>query len=43
MADTTKTGGRTGFRLDIQALGPILALIVLVVIGTILNPDFLAA
>ena len=43
MADTTNTPRRSGFKLDIQALGPILALIVLVVIGTALNPDFLAA
>ncbi len=43
MADTTTAGAKSGFKLDIQALGPILALIVLVVIGTILNPDFLAA
>ncbi len=43
MAETTNTPGRAGFKFDIQALGPILALIVLVVIGTLLNPDFLAA
>lgn len=43
MADTTTTGTKTGFKLDVQALGPILALIVLIVIGTLLNPDFLAA
>ena len=43
MADTTNTPRRSGFKLDIQALGPILALVVLVVIGTALNPDFLAA
>lgn len=43
MADTTNTGAKTGFKLDVQALGPVLALIVLIVIGTLLNPDFLAA
>ncbi|WP_372840501.1 ABC transporter permease [Phaeovulum sp.] len=35
-------GGRK-FRVDLQVLGPILALVLLIVIGTILNPDFLAA
>ena len=43
MADTTTTGAKAGFKLDVQSLGPILALIVLIVIGTALNPDFLAA
>ena len=43
MTDTTSTGAKAGFKLDVQALGPILALIVLIVIGTALNPDFLAA
>ncbi len=43
MAETTNTPRRAGFKLDVQALGPILALIVLIVIGTLLNPDFLAA
>jgi ribose transport system permease protein len=45
MADTSaeKTGRTGGLRFDVQVLGPILALIVLVVIGTLLNPDFLAS
>ena len=43
MADTTATGGaRKGMRFDLQVLGPILALVLLIVIGTLLNPDFLA-
>ncbi|MFV0360454.1 ABC transporter permease [Tropicimonas sp.] len=45
MAETpaTSAGNRGRFRLDIQVLGPIVALVVLVVIGALLNPDFLAA
>jgi len=47
MAETTTTSprdtGRQRPRFDIQALGPILALIVLIIIGTILNPDFLGS
>ena len=47
MAETTTTGagdtGRQRPRFNIQALGPILALIVLIIIGTILNPDFLGS
>ena len=44
MADTSTTApGTPRSKFNLQALGPILALVVLVVIGTILNPDFLAA
>ena len=43
MSDTTAPGtARKGLRFDLQVLGPILALILLIVIGTLLNPDFLA-
>ena len=43
MSDTATTAsGRKGFRLDLQVLGPILALVLLIVLGTLLNPDFLA-
>lgn len=43
MADPGTTAPRRkGLGLRLQALGPILALVVLVVIGTLLNPDFLA-
>ncbi|NDR55743.1 ABC transporter permease [Pseudoruegeria sp. M32A2M] len=44
MTDTTGNApGKGGFKFDIQALGPILALVVLIVIGYLLNPDFLAS
>ena len=47
MAETATTGAsertRASPKFSVQALGPILALIVLVIIGTILNPDFLGS
>lgn len=44
MADaSTNAPGKTGFKFDFQALGPILALVVLVVVGYLLNPDFLGS
>ncbi|WP_116134577.1 ABC transporter permease [Tropicimonas sp. IMCC34043] len=45
MAETLaqREPGRAAARIDLQTLGPILALIALIVIGTLLNPDFLAS
>ncbi|SFC11273.1 ABC transporter permease [Tropicimonas isoalkanivorans] len=44
MAETrANPPARSGPRFELQTLGPILALVALVVIGTILNPDFLAS
>uniref|UniRef100_UPI0013966E9B ABC transporter permease n=1 Tax=Pseudophaeobacter leonis TaxID=1144477 RepID=UPI0013966E9B len=44
MTDTTTTSGQTARKLPSMAvLGPLLALIVLIVIGGLMNPNFLGA
>ncbi|MDR6289836.1 MULTISPECIES: ABC transporter permease [Inquilinus] len=43
MSTTTTTPAGRGFRFDLRSLAPFLALAVLIVVGALLNPNFLTA